>query len=56
MNSHYNRILFLSYKNYGKMEIVNQHEKYLEILKNKDKDAIKDLIINHIKYPINHFC
>ena len=56
MNSHYNRILFLSYKNYGKMEIVNQHEKYLEILKNKDKDEIKDLIINHIKYPINHFC
>ena len=34
----------------------NAERSICDLLKNKDKDAIKDLIINHIKYPINHFC
>lgn len=49
MSTHYNRMrLLIDLKN-NKKKNIEDHEKYLEIIKNKSIDEIDDIITSHIK-------
>ena len=52
ISTHYNRMRLLAEMNLKKEFIVDQHETYLHIIKDKRKDIIDDIVSNHIKSPV----
>ena len=51
ISTHYNRMRLLEELNQDKKYIVEQHSKYLSIIKNKDKDLAEKITRDHIKEP-----
>ncbi|WP_270599219.1 GntR family transcriptional regulator [Clostridium baratii] len=55
ISTHYNRMRLLAEMKLNKEFLVDQHMTYLDIIKNKDKDAIEELVFNHIKAPVKEW-
>ena len=53
LSTHYNRMRLLSEMKSNKEQIVEQHKVYLDMIKNKSKDGIEEVIEGHIKSPLN---
>ncbi|CEH33920.1 GntR family transcriptional regulator [Romboutsia lituseburensis] len=51
ISTHYNRMRLLSEMKSNKIQIINQHEQMLDIIKNKKFDDIEDYINIHIVSP-----
>ncbi|MGL5617055.1 MAG: GntR family transcriptional regulator [Sarcina sp.] len=51
ISTHYNRVRLLSELNKSTSHIVDEHEKILTIIKNKDIDAVDEIINLHIVKP-----
>lgn len=51
ISTHYNRMRLLEELNQDKKAIVNQHNKYLSIIKNKDRNLVDEIVLEHIKEP-----
>lgn len=49
ISTHYNRMRLLFEMQANKEEIINQHEEYLNIIKNKSLDDIDRIVTKHIK-------
>lgn len=54
ISTHYNRMRLLNEINKDKSEIISQHAKYLTIIKNKDRDGVDKIILEHIKRPADY--
>ena len=52
ISTHYNRMRLLAEMNLKKEFIVDQHETYLHIIKDKRRDIIDEVVSNHIKSPV----
>lgn len=52
ISTHYNRMRLLAEMNLNKEFIVDQHETYLHIIKDKRRDIIDEVVSNHIKSPV----
>ncbi|WP_066874433.1 GntR family transcriptional regulator [Clostridium mediterraneense] len=52
ISTHYNRMRLLAEMNLKKEFIVDQHETYLHIIKDKRKDIIDEVVSKHIKSPV----
>lgn len=55
ISTHYNRMRLLAEMKLNKEFLVDQHMTYLDIIKNKDKDAIEELVFDHIKAPVKEW-
>ncbi len=55
ISTHYNRMRLLAEMKIDKSNLVEQHVKYLEIIKNKDVELIDEFIFDHIKAPIKEW-
>lgn len=55
ISTHYNRMRLLAEMKLNKEFLVDQHMTYLDIIKNKDKDSIEELVFNHIKAPVKEW-
>lgn len=55
MSTHYNRMRLLAEMKSNKAFLVNQHMKYLEIIKNKDSKRIDEIVSKHIKDPVEQW-
>lgn len=53
ISTHYNRMRLLLQFEDPKLEIVKQHQEFLEVIKNKDVDRVESMINEHIKYHEN---
>ncbi|MGG7178428.1 GntR family transcriptional regulator [Clostridium paraputrificum] len=53
ISTHYNRMRLLSEINSEKGCIIDQHITYLDIIKEKKKDIIEEVVSNHIKKPMD---
>lgn len=51
ISTHYNRMRLLKELNQDKKVIVDQHSKYLSIIKNKDISLVDEIVLEHIKEP-----
>ncbi|MDO4535704.1 MAG: GntR family transcriptional regulator [Clostridium perfringens] len=49
ISTHYNRMRLLEELNQDKKVIVDEHNKYLTIIKNKDKSLVDKVVLEHIK-------
>lgn len=54
-SNHYNRMRLLDEMNIDKNNLIEQHIKYFEIIKNKKIDDVEYVILLHIKEPIKHW-
>jgi len=52
ISTHYNRMRLLSQKKDSKLSVVKQHEEILNVIKNKEKDKVEDIIEYHMKYSM----
>lgn len=52
ISTHYNRMRLLAEMNLKKEFIVDQHETYLHIIKDKRRDIIDEVVSKHIKSPV----
>lgn len=52
ISTHYNRMRLLSEMNIEKGYIIDQHTTYLDIIKEKKKDMIEEVVSEHIKKPV----
>lgn len=52
ISTHYNRMRLLAEMNLKKEFIVDQHETYLHMIKDKRKDIIDEVVSKHIKSPV----
>ena len=48
MNTHYNRLRQFDVKNISLNDIVEQHERLIEIIRNKEHDAVNSFVNNHL--------
>jgi len=48
MNTHYDRLRKFDVKNISLHDVSEQHERLIEIIKNKEHDAVKPFIYNHL--------
>ena len=55
ISTHYNRMRLLAEMKLNKEFLVDQHMTYLDIIKNKDKDANEELVFNLIKAPVKEW-
>lgn len=55
ISTHYNRMRLLAEMKVDKGFLIDQHMMYLDIIKNKNKDAIEEFVFNHIKSPIKEW-
>lgn len=53
ISTHYNRLRLLTQKTDSKQEVVNQHKKFLEVIKNKDLNKVSELIDSHREYSMS---
>lgn len=53
ISTHYNRLRLLTQKTDSKQEVVNQHKKFLEAIKNKDTSRVHELMDAHKTYSMN---
>ena len=56
ISTHYNRMRLVSEMKTDKIDVINQHEKYLEFIKNSEfrsKDKINYIVTKHIIEPMN---
>lgn len=53
ISTHYNRMRLLLQLEDSKVDVVNQHKEFLEVIRNKDIDRVESLINEHIKYNDN---
>lgn len=52
ISTHYNRMRLLSEMKSDKKQIIEQHRIYIDMIKNKSKDGIEEVIESHIKSPL----
>ncbi len=55
ISTHYNRMRLLSEMKSNKMQIINQHEQMLDIIKNKKFDEIDEYVNTHIVSPVKEW-
>ena len=55
ISSQYNRVRVLSELSKGTEHIVIEHERILDVIKNKRYSAVNEVIDNHIKKPTKHW-
>ena len=55
ISTHYNRMRLLSEMKSNKMQIIDQHEEMLDIIRNKKLDNIEEYIYTHIISPANEW-
>lgn len=53
ISTHYNRLRLLTQKTDSKHEVVNQHKKFLDLIRNKDADRIDELMNTHRIYSMS---
>lgn len=53
ISTHYNRMRILAELHKDKSSIVGQHRLYLDIIKEKNMSMIDEIVLNHIKAPVN---
>jgi GntR family transcriptional regulator, rspAB operon transcriptional repressor len=51
LSAHYNRLRLMSEIRYSNKDSINQHEKYINIIKNKDLAGVEQLVTEHIQKP-----
>nr|WP_317357129.1 GntR family transcriptional regulator [uncultured Tyzzerella sp.] len=54
-SNHYNRMRLLNEMNNNKEDLIQQHIKYFEIIKDKKIDEVDCVIYTHIEEPINNW-
>ncbi len=52
ISTHYNRLRLLTQKKDSKKSVVEQHEEFLNVIKNKDKDRVESLVDEHMKFSM----
>ncbi|MBE6051135.1 MAG: GntR family transcriptional regulator [Clostridium sp.] len=50
ISTHYNRMRLLSQAESSKLDVVKQHKRFVEIIKDKDMEKVEPLIKEHINY------
>ena len=55
ISTHYNRMRLLAEMKIHKEFIIEQHEIYLDIIKNKNNDIIEEVVESHIKAPVKEW-
>lgn len=55
ISTHYDRIRILFQIENYKMKSVDQHREMLKIIKNKEVDKVKEVLVNHFNYGINNW-
>ncbi|NLL30667.1 MAG: GntR family transcriptional regulator [Clostridiales bacterium] len=51
ISTHYKRIRLIEQKENNNNAIVEHHQAYIDMIKNKEKDKIEELILEHLKSP-----
>jgi GntR family transcriptional regulator, rspAB operon transcriptional repressor len=51
LSAHYNRLRLMSEIRYSNKEAINQHEEYINLIKDRSTKAVETLITEHIKKP-----
>lgn len=51
ISTHYNRLRLIAEIKYSNSITIKQHEKFVEVIKNRDFDAARPLVIDHLEKP-----